>query len=92
VRQYSQLIDEQLVTLTKLSRQTLSFYKSAETRQDTAIATLAEAALRVHQKAIVAKQIQLRKRLPTDITAEVQPAISSRCFRIWWLTPWMRCR
>ena len=71
VRQYSQLIDEQLVTLTKLSRQTLSFYKSAEIRQDIAIATLAEAALRVHQKAIVAKQIQLRKRLPTDITAEV---------------------
>src|SRR6476646_699229 len=53
VRQYCQLIDEQLVTLTKLSRQTLSFYKSAEIRQDIAIATLAEAALRVHQKAIV---------------------------------------
>ena len=71
VRQYCGLIDEQLVTLTKLSRQTLSFYKSAETRQAIAIATLAEAALRVHQKKIAAKQIRLRKRLPADITAEV---------------------
>ncbi len=71
VRQYCGLIDEQLVTLTKLSRQTLSFYKSAETRQAIAIATLAEAALRVHQKTIAAKQIRLRKRLPADITAEV---------------------
>lgn len=71
VRQYCGLIDEQLVTLTKLSRQTLSFYKSAETRQAIAIATLAEAALRIHQKTIAAKQIRLRKRLPADITAEV---------------------
>ena len=92
VRQYSQLIDEQLVTLTKLSRQTLSFYKSAETKQDIAIATLAEAALRVHQKAIVASRFSCVKDFRPISLPKFTPAISSRCFRIWWLTPWMRCR
>jgi signal transduction histidine kinase len=71
VRTYCLLIDEQLLTLTKISRQTLSFYKSSETKEAIAISTLAEAALRVHEKKIAAKQIRLRKRLPVDITAEV---------------------
>lgn len=73
IRQYSQLIDEQLRNLTKLSRQTLSFYRSQETREVVAISTLAEAALRVHQKKIFAKQIQIRRSLPSDVTAEVNP-------------------
>jgi signal transduction histidine kinase len=71
VRQYSQLIEEQLLNLTKLSRQTLSFYRSEETREVVAISTLAEAALRVHQRKIFAKQIKIRKSLPSDATAEV---------------------
>src|ERR1700746_2418609 len=71
VRQYSQLIEEQLVSLTQLSRQTLSFYRSAETREVVAISTLAEAALRVHQKKIFSKQIQIRRSLPSDVTAQV---------------------
>lgn len=73
VRQYSQLIEEQLLNLTKLSRQTLSFYRSQETREVVAIATLAEAALRVHQKKIFSKQIKIRRSLPSDITAQVNP-------------------
>lgn len=73
VRQYSQLIDEQIRNLISLSRQTLSFYRSPETREVVAISTLAEAALRVHQKKILAKQIQIRRSLPSDITAEVNP-------------------
>lgn len=71
VRLYSELLDEQLQTLTKLSRQTLSFYRSPDTRESIALATLAEAALRVHQKKIFAKRIDLRKRLKADVTAEV---------------------
>jgi signal transduction histidine kinase len=71
VRVYSELLDEQLNTLTKLSRQTLSFYRSPDTREFIAIATLAEAALRVHQQKIAAKQIDLRKRLKDFVTAEV---------------------
>ncbi len=73
VRQYSQLIEEQVLNLIKLSRQTLSFYRSEENREVVAISTLAEAALRVHQKTIFAKQIRIRRSLPSDVTAEVNP-------------------
>ncbi len=73
VRQYSQLIEEQVINLIKLSRQTLSFYRSEETREVVAMSTLAEAALRVHQKNIFAKQIRIRRSLPSDVTAEVNP-------------------
>ena len=71
VRAFSKMLDEQLATLTKLSRQTLSFYRSPETRESVAIATLAEAALRVHQRKISAKRINLRKNLSPDVSAEV---------------------
>ncbi|MGA9584321.1 MAG: ATP-binding protein [Terracidiphilus sp.] len=71
VRFYSNMLDEQMVTLTKLSRQTLSLYRSPETRESVAIASLAEAALRVHQRKISTKRIILRKRLKPDVTAEI---------------------
>jgi signal transduction histidine kinase len=71
VRTFSGMLEEQLNTLTKLSRQTLSFYRSPETRESTPISTLAEAALRVYQRKISAKRITIRKRLKTDVTAEV---------------------
>jgi len=68
---YSKMIDEQLVTLTKLSRQTLSLYRSPETRESVCISGLAEAALRVHERKISAKRIILRKQLKADVTAEI---------------------
>jgi signal transduction histidine kinase len=71
VRLYGGMLDEQLHTLTKLSRQTLSFYRSSETRESIAISTLAEAALRVHQKRISAKRINLRRRFRAEVSAEV---------------------
>ena len=71
VRVYSNMLEEQLATLTKLSRQTLSLYRSPETRESVAISTLAEAALRVHQRNISIKRIILRKQLKADVTAEV---------------------
>jgi len=71
VRLFSGMIEEQLVTLTKLSRQTLSLYRSPETRESIAISSLAEAALRVHQRKISAKRTILRKELKPDVTAEV---------------------
>jgi signal transduction histidine kinase len=71
VRLYSGMLDEQLATLTKLSRQTLSFYRSPETRESIAISTLAEAALRVHQLKISAKRINVRKRLSSDVAVEI---------------------
>lgn len=68
---YSKMIEEQLATLTRLSRQTLSFYRSSEKREAVSIATVAEAALRVHQRKIFAKQIALRRSLSPDGTAVV---------------------
>jgi len=71
VRAFSKMLDEQLLTLTKLSRQTLSFYRSPETRESIAVSALADAALRVHQRNIAAKRINLRKQLKSDVAVEV---------------------
>jgi signal transduction histidine kinase len=68
---YSRMLEEQLATLTKLSRQTLSLYRSPETRESVAISGLAEAALRVHQRKISIKRIILRKKLKPEVTAEI---------------------
>jgi len=70
VSECSRLMEEQFVTLARLSRQTLSFYRSSETRELVAIAGLAEAALRVHRQKIVAKKIQLFKSVPDDAKVE----------------------
>jgi len=52
VRNYSGLIYEQLLVLSTISRQTLSFYHSSETVEPIPIAPLAEAALRIHRNKI----------------------------------------
>lgn len=70
VRNYSGLLEEQLGALTVISRQTLSFYHSRETVESVQIASLAEAALRIHRNKIAAKQIRLLKRLPGDVIVE----------------------
>jgi signal transduction histidine kinase len=73
VRGLSQLIDEQLVILTRISHQTLSFYHSRESRQVVVVAAMAEAALRVHRHKIIAKEIRLLKKLPPDLAFEAHP-------------------
>src|SRR5665213_2857414 len=73
VRHFSGLIDEQLQTLVQLSRQTLRFYRGPDARETIAVASVAEAALRVHQNKIQAKRIHLHKELPLEILAEVHP-------------------
>jgi signal transduction histidine kinase len=70
VRRYSQLLEEQLRTLTLISRQSLSFYHSKETRESIPIAPLAEAALRIHRQKVGAKQIRLVKNLPENVIVE----------------------
>ena len=66
----SRLIDEQLLVLTTISRQTLSFYHSRETVERILLAPVAEAALRIHRHNIASKQIRLLKKLPGDVTVE----------------------
>jgi C4-dicarboxylate-specific signal transduction histidine kinase len=71
VWQYSKLLEEQLLSLATLSRQTLSFCRSSETCEEIAMSTLAEAALRIHQKKISAKRINVRRRLTPGTPVEV---------------------
>jgi len=70
VRNYASLIDEQLLALTIISRQTLSFYHSKDTVEPILIAQVVEAALRIHRKEIATKGIRLIRKLPGDMTME----------------------
>ncbi len=82
VRNYSGLLDEQLIVLTSISHQTLSFYHSKDLLEPIQIAPLAEAALRIHRNKILAKEIRLLKKLPGDVTVESFRERCSRCSRI----------
>ena len=73
VAQNSQLIEEQLDTIVRIARQTLSFYRPAMAKEKVSVASLAEAALRVHQKSISEKEIRLYKSLGSDVTVEAHP-------------------
>jgi signal transduction histidine kinase len=70
VRRYGQMMEEQFRTLIRLSRQTLSFYRTPESREAVEVAALAEAALRIHHHKITEKKIQLLKTLPPEVTVE----------------------
>ena len=80
VRNYSGLIEEQLGSLTAISRQTLSFYHSQETMEPIRIAPLAEAALRIHHKKIAVKEIRLLKKLPGGVIVEGNPGAMLQVF------------
>jgi signal transduction histidine kinase len=80
VRHYSGLIDEQLLVLSTISRQTLSFYHSKETVEPIVIAPVAEAALRIHRQKIAAKEIRLLKKLSGDVIVESHPGAMLQVF------------
>jgi signal transduction histidine kinase len=64
VRRYSRLMEEQFGNLARISRQTLSFYRSAETGEAVSIETLVDAALRVYSQRMAAKKLHLVKSVP----------------------------
>ena len=72
--------ESQLVVLTTISRQTLSFYHSKHTVEPIQIAPLAEAALRIHRNMIIAKEIRLVRKLPRDVTVESSPGAMLQVF------------
>jgi signal transduction histidine kinase len=80
VRNYANLIDEQLLVLSAISRQTLSFYHSKETVEPILIATLAEAALRIHRNEIGTKGIRLLKKFPGHLIVEVHAGSMLQAF------------
>ena len=71
VRTYMHRIEEQLATLNQIASHTLGFARSSRAPQQVRLGALAEAALRIHQRALRAKQIRLVKVLPEDVTARV---------------------
>lgn len=71
VRMYLQRIEEQLATLNHIASQTLRFARTTHSPQPVRLSALAEAALRIHQSALRAKQIHLVKDFPQEITAHV---------------------
>ncbi len=71
VRAYLGRIEEQLATLNHIASQTLGFARTSSSPQQVRLATLAEAALRIHQSTMKAKQIRVVKDLPQEVTAQV---------------------
>jgi signal transduction histidine kinase len=69
----SRQIQEQLATLTRIARQTLSFYKPSVLREEVGATTLVEAALRTQCAGINAKRIRIEKFLSSDVTVEAHP-------------------
>jgi len=71
VRMYLRRIEEQLNTLNHIASQTLGFARTTDSPQQVRLATLAEAALRIHQNTMKAKQIRVVKDLPQEVIAQV---------------------
>jgi len=72
VRAYSKLAEEQTTTLNRIANQTLGFARSARAPEATSLDSVAEAALRIHQRTIEAKKIHLVKEFE-EVVAEIYP-------------------
>ena len=73
VREYIAILQGEVANVTRIARQTLSFYKPSDVRMPTDLAAVAESALRVHKHRIEAKQIHLVKDLANEVRVEVHP-------------------
>lgn len=71
VKNYMGLAEEQVETLREIASQTLGFSRTSTAPRTVELVRLAEAALRIHRRTIETKKIQLRKDLPTGVTAKV---------------------
>ena len=71
VRQQMQLAEEQIALLREVADQTLGFTRSTPPKV-VDLAALAEAALRIHKRAIQAKDVRLVKEFSREIPAQVQ--------------------
>jgi signal transduction histidine kinase len=71
VRKYLLLAEEQMATLSHIAKQTLGFAQRSEKPKRVDLVVLAEAALRIHQRAIKEKRIHVMKDLSEGTQAEV---------------------
>ena len=71
VRAYLRRIEEQLATLNHIASHTLGFARTTGSPQQVRLATLAEAALRIHQSRVKAQQIRVVKDFQQELIAQV---------------------
>jgi signal transduction histidine kinase len=73
VRARAVQIEEQLIRIQYIARQTLSFFRDTPRSQTKDLVPLVETALRYHSALLLEKQIQLRKDLPDILLGSVYP-------------------
>jgi signal transduction histidine kinase len=73
VRAHAVQIEEELVRIQYVARQTLSFFRDAPRSQTKDLVPLVETALRYQSALLEEKQIRLRKELPDILVASVYP-------------------
>jgi signal transduction histidine kinase len=71
VQQFARLAEEQTAIIADVANTTLGFAKAASRPKPTDLVLLAQAALRIHQQAIDAKQVRLVKDLASDVIGHV---------------------
>jgi signal transduction histidine kinase len=71
VRKYMRLAGEQMATLNHIASQTLGYARSFSSPKSTNLAALMKSAIRIHQKTISMKKIDLVKDLPEDLSMDV---------------------
>ena len=71
LRTYLLRAEEQIAILRHIARQTLGFAQLSEKPRAAELATLEEAAIRIHQRVIESKQIHLLTDIPEGAVAEV---------------------
>src|ERR1700748_501985 len=65
-------IEEQVTILQQMVSQTLGLARSSPVRKNEKLRNLADAALRIHRKAITEKQIHLVPEIPEGLAAEIR--------------------
>jgi signal transduction histidine kinase len=70
VRDYIRRAQEQIATLTQIASQTLGFARTSQTPHPGDLVNVAEAALRIHQRAIEEKRVHLVKELPEKLVVD----------------------
>jgi signal transduction histidine kinase len=71
VRKYLSLAEEQMATLIQIANQTLGMARASDAPKPIDLVNLTEAALRIHQRAIDAKEVHLIKKLPEGLVVPV---------------------
>jgi signal transduction histidine kinase len=66
-------IEQQLLRIQYVTRQTLSFFREIPSRQRTDLVTVVETALRFHERSLLQKKVHVRTQLPASLIATIYP-------------------